>query len=356
MDALLAEINKRKRGGAGAGGGGARKRYVRRGEAEEEKRRAEEEAAAAVAADASAPPAKRARTARAREADEEGGDGEEAAALPEEAETKRALRAMGRPVTLFGEGAAERYARWKELQLMYHDRAHGSAGKGNAYRAILEQEVADEIRRAAEKEAAAEEAGADTGQAPAAGAPSSDAPGSGPAAPAADKYLAPRARDQCESDEEFCLYWLKRMLALWDLDLQARPDAEKRSYGGQNASATQKQTRQSMKPMFRKLKQRTMAADFLGHLTDIVRLCSESRDYMAANEAYVRIAIGESQWPIGAVQVGIHSRASHDKLRTGGDAHALADEQTRKYVQGIRRLVTYAQSKWPNADPSRNMG
>jgi len=36
-------------------------------------------------------------------------------------------------------------------------------------------------------------------------------------------------------------------------------------------------------------------------------------------------------------------------------AHILNDETQRKYIQAVKRLMSYAQLKYPN-DPSKNIG
>jgi pre-mRNA-splicing factor 18 len=37
-------------------------------------------------------------------------------------------------------------------------------------------------------------------------------------------------------------------------------------------------------------------------------------------------------------------------------AHALNDEKQRKWIQSIKRLMTFAQTKYPNPDVSKNVG
>jgi pre-mRNA-splicing factor 18 len=41
-----------------------------------------------------------------------------------------------------------------------------------------------------------------------------------------------------------------------------------------------------------------MEPDVLARITEIVQYCLE-RDYMKANDAYLRLSIGNSPWPIG---------------------------------------------------------
>ena len=67
---------------------------------------------------------------------------------------------------------------------------------------------------------------------------------------------------------------------------------------------------------------------------------------------------GNEAWPIGVTSIGIHERSSREKIshvmNTGGAAHIMNDEATRKYLQAMKRLLTTMQ--WLNpTDPSRCM-
>lgn len=55
--------------------------------------------------------------------------------------------------------------------------------------------------------------------------------------------------------------------------------------------------------------------------------------------------------------VGIHERSSQDKLQAGDhQAHILSDEITRKYLQSIKRCLSFAQVRWPPDDQLQIMG
>jgi pre-mRNA-splicing factor 18 len=61
------------------------------------------------------------------------------------------------------------------------------------------------------------------------------------------------------------------------------------------------------------------------------------RNYLAANDVYLRLAIGNAPWPIGVTSVGIHERSAREKIshvmNQSGQAHIMNDEATRKYFQ-----------------------
>lgn len=65
--------------------------------------------------------------------------------------------------------------------------------------------------------------------------------------------------------------------------------------------------------------------------------CIRERNYLAANDVYLRLAIGNAPWPIGVTSVGIHERSAREKIshvmNASGQAHIMNDEATRKYFQ-----------------------
>jgi len=78
------------------------------------------------------------------------------------------------------------------------------------------------------------------------------------------------------------------------------------------------------------------------------------RDYLAAVDNYIKLAIGNSPWPIGVTMVGIHERSAREKIYTNSVAHIMNDETTRKYLQSVKRLITFCQRKYPT-EPSMSV-
>lgn len=71
----------------------------------------------------------------------------------------------------------------------------------------------------------------------------------------------------------------------------------------------------------------------------------------------VRVLMRTSAWPIGVTMVGIHERSAREKLHTSDQqAHILSDEITRKYLQSIKRCLSFAQVRWPPDDQLQIMG
>ncbi|XP_075713509.1 pre-mRNA-splicing factor 18 isoform X2 [Rhinoderma darwinii] len=144
---------------------------------------------------------------------------------------------------------------------------------------------------------------------------------------------------------------LKFLLGVWAKDLNAREDYVKRSVHGKLASATQKQTESYLKPLFRKLRKKNLPADIKESITDIIKYMLE-REYVKANDAYLQMAIGNAPWPIGVTMVGIHARTGREKIFSKHVAHVLNDETQRKYIQGLKRLMTVCQKHF-TTDPSK---
>ncbi|XP_063304276.1 pre-mRNA-splicing factor 18 isoform X2 [Pelobates fuscus] len=144
---------------------------------------------------------------------------------------------------------------------------------------------------------------------------------------------------------------LKFLLGVWAKDLNAREDYVKRSVHGKLASATQKQTESYLKPLFRKLRKKNLPADIKESMTDIIKFVLQ-REYVKANDAYLQMAIGNAPWPIGVTMVGIHARTGREKIFSKHVAHVLNDETQRKYIQGLKRLMTICQKHFPT-DPSK---
>ncbi|XP_062990346.1 pre-mRNA-splicing factor 18 isoform X2 [Elgaria multicarinata webbii] len=152
-------------------------------------------------------------------------------------------------------------------------------------------------------------------------------------------------------DMDIITKFLKFLLGVWAKELNAREDYVKRGVQGKLNSATQKQTESYLRPLFRKLRKRTLPADIKESITDIIKFMLQ-REYVKANDAYLQMAIGNAPWPIGVTMVGIHARTGREKIFSKHVAHVLNDETQRKYIQGLKRLMTICQKHFPT-DPSK---
>ncbi|RWS31938.1 U5 snRNP-associated RNA splicing factor-like protein [Leptotrombidium deliense] len=162
-----------------------------------------------------------------------------------------------------------------------------------------------------------------------------------------------KKKDDSAPDCSIIYTFLKYLLELWGKKLNSRSETQKTSTQGKISSATYTQTQTYLKPLFKQLTSNKVAEDILKHLIIIVRHLLE-RDYVKANDAYLQMAIGNAPWPIGVTMVGIHARTGREKIFSQNIAHVLNDENQRKYIQGLKRLITQCQMIFPT-DPSRSV-
>uniref|UniRef100_A0A8C5DEH2 Pre-mRNA-splicing factor 18 n=1 Tax=Gouania willdenowi TaxID=441366 RepID=A0A8C5DEH2_GOUWI len=154
-----------------------------------------------------------------------------------------------------------------------------------------------------------------------------------------------------DGDQDVIDKFLRFLLGVWAKDLNSREEHVKRSVHGKLASATHSQTESYLKPLFRKLRKKSLPADIKESITDIIKFMLE-REYVKANDAYLQMAIGNAPWPIGVTMVGIHARTGREKIFSKHVAHVLNDETQRKYIQGLKRLMTICQKHF-TTDPSK---
>merc|ERR1719205_320640 len=96
-----------------------------------------------------------------------------------------------------------------------------------------------------------------------------------------------------------------------------------------------------------------MSDDIRDSLSSMVKYIMH-KDYILANEKYMEMAIGNAPWPIGVTNAGIHARPARENIHSKHVAHVLNDETQRKFIQGLKRLLTKAQQYYPT-DPSRSV-
>ncbi|KAH7354187.1 hypothetical protein B0T11DRAFT_332050 [Plectosphaerella cucumerina] len=154
--------------------------------------------------------------------------------------------------------------------------------------------------------------------------------------------------------------WLFRQLASYFTlvltEYQRAMEAEKTdTTTSKTAYAAMVQSRENMRPLFRKFEKGDLPDDLLEPIVEIVKAAQERR-YVDANDGYLRLSIGKAAWPIGVTMVGIHERSAREKLHNGEKGHVMGDEVTRKYLQSIKRCLTFAQVRWPPEDIRQLMG
>ncbi|KAM0789836.1 hypothetical protein ACM66B_006683 [Microbotryomycetes sp. NB124-2] len=298
-------------------------------------------------------------------------------------EAIKRLRHKGQPIRLFGETDRDRRLRLRALELI-EERTEGQRNEfQRAMDAVGAGMTLEEVARQTTGGAAAAAAAAAATVSTTAAATTTKNKITGKAADAAatsstttadsDNQLATKDGAQPNPKDQDVLvdlslvksnphkvypqiyHAIKRVLREWEQSLADRPEAVRRSTQGKIAAATQQTSAEYLKPLFKSLRKRELEPDVLRNIAEITHYM-QKREYLRANDAYLRLSIGNAPWPIGVTMVGIHERAGRERVSTSNIAHALNDETSRKYIQSLKRLLTFAQSVRPPEDLSQLMG
>eukprot|EP00747_Dinoflagellata_sp_TGD_P179891 gnl/TRDRNA2_/TRDRNA2_31455_c0_seq1.p1 gnl/TRDRNA2_/TRDRNA2_31455_c0~~gnl/TRDRNA2_/TRDRNA2_31455_c0_seq1.p1 ORF type:complete len:419 (+),score=81.76 gnl/TRDRNA2_/TRDRNA2_31455_c0_seq1:114-1370(+) len=202
----------------------------------------------------------------------------------------------------------------------------------------------------------------------------------------------PESRAKFDSTEAFVTYALQFLLDEWQGYVHLSLTGNARTPGRQDPAAVRaaaaaaardsgaegvlrseaalKQTMMSVKSL-RKL----LVRQALGHevLVKIDKMCTDLlvREYAAANQAYMDLAIGNKAWHLAVpslieggcggctgVQRGQLAKQARtaQRLNSSGATSVMDDEEVRTHVVALRRLLTVAQAIRPNSDPSKSAG
>lgn len=281
-------------------------------------------------------------------------------------QVKKRLRDLGQPITLFGEGAAERLSRFSAI--MNDDRSHNeddfrfnsaTNNKGKQPRSQLKADEEDEEEFEEDDRAeSALEQNKLQGTSSNADVDSEDedektnANAVGPAT----GYIVDGKRIQFSkipnlSADKIVYKYFRSLLKEWEWDLNARDDGEKMTAKGKMETKTQKQCKDYIRPLFKLCKRKQVPSDISSKLLEMVQFC-EDGNFRVAHDRYISTAIGNAAWPIGLTMVGIHERSGREKISTSKVAHVMNNELQRKYLTSVKRLMTFAQKKRPDVPPS----
>ncbi|KAG0708085.1 Prp18 domain-containing protein [Suillus ampliporus] len=252
-------------------------------------------------------------------------------------EAIRRLRAKGQPIRLFGESDRDRRLRLRALELI-EERGHEKAGTNDFRKALEDVESVERELRAKNDKGKKKDDG--------------EVNNSAGSVAMVDLELIKTDPDKLYP---IIYYALKRTLKEWEEAMDERPENVKRTHQGKLAAATQVQSAEYLKPLFKTLRSRNLPPDMLLRISEIVYYM-QKRQYQRANDSYLRLSIGNAPWPIGVTMVGIHERSAREKISTDQVAHVLNDEVSRKYIQSLKRLLTFSQTKYPPEDVSQLMG
>ncbi|RKP38819.1 Prp18 domain-containing protein, partial [Dimargaris cristalligena] len=248
-------------------------------------------------------------------------------------ETVRRLRQRGHPIRLFGETDRRRAIRLRQIEIAEEH----SEGQQNDFMKKMEETETGLALEALQRQA---EGGRPTGL-------------------TSEYDTTLLNRDLLKSDPSLAYtlvyVYLKRLLFEWGDDLAQRPEEIRTSGPGKRETATQRLSSEHLEPLFKRLKRQRVESDIIDLIVEIAR-CLQAREYLQANEAYLQMSIGNAAWPIGVTMVGIHARSAREKISSNQVAHVLNTEEQRKWIQSLKRLMTFAQNKYPPTDGAKAVG
>ncbi|CAL50422.1 Splicing factor motif [Ostreococcus tauri] len=265
-------------------------------------------------------------------------------------ETIRRLRRLGQPATMFGETREDRILRLKVAtkNIVIEDEATTTATQANEK--VLDDERVEAFARR-KKEQSTKKAMTSAGGEAAMEMTEEEAKMAEEQAlmdafaQAAKKVKKQREAENAEPIDQVAMYF-KSLVAEWGAELEAKPEEWAYTHEGRQGISTFETLKQHLKPLFKRIKKRTIPVDVERALYLIMQSMKQ-RNYKKAADAYVGIAIGNAAWPIGVTMVGIHARSAREKIGASSQAHAMHDEETRKYLQSVKRLMTFAQRAYP---------
>lgn len=105
------------------------------------------------------------------------------------------------------------------------------------------------------------------------------------------------------------------------------------------------ETKRDLVKLMYKLRSNKLDLDVVISLATIVHYI-QTEQVIRANEAYLKLSIGNVAWPIGVRDVGIHARAADAKI-AGDDKQKLANimksDSTRRWLVAVKRLINFSE-------------
>jgi len=96
-----------------------------------------------------------------------------------------------------------------------------------------------------------------------------------------------------------------------------------------------------------------VSKEIMNNLFEVMVFCLD-RDYVKAHDKYIELAIGNAPWPMGVTMVGIHERSGRSRIFKSQVAHILNDDNTKKYLQSVKRIMSLVQRIYPT-NPSNSV-
>jgi len=255
-------------------------------------------------------------------------------------EVVRRLRERLQPIILFGETEIEACQRLRIIEVNTTERSN--AGRSNDYQEAMEHVEKDLDHQAAQGSSKSQNK-----------RPESDSYETSVTYEDLQEMTTKADKGDFEADCLIVLEFIRHMMTKWDEKLGKRDSDVKSSVMGKRETVIHAQTRTYLKPLAKMLKKQRLTDDVRDSLVKMI-MYALRRDYILSHEAYMEMAVGNAPWPIGVTNAGIHARPARENIFSKNVAHVLNDETQRKYIQGLKRLITKAQEYYPT-DPSRSV-
>jgi len=252
-------------------------------------------------------------------------------------EVVRRLRERLQPTILFGETELEACQRLRILEVNEPEK---SEGRGNDF-----QDAMDDVEKGLDIQAAQ---GSSKGQNK---HPESDLYETDVTYDELQEMIPKCDKGDMEAGCHIVYEFIRFMMTKWGTALESRDNDVKSSVTGKRETVIHAQTRTYLKPLLKMLKKQTLTDDVKDSLVKMI-MYTLQREYIKSHEAYMEMAVGNAPWPIGVTNAGIHARPARENIFSKNVAHVLNDETQRKYIQGLKRLITKAQEYFVT-DPSR---
>lgn len=105
------------------------------------------------------------------------------------------------------------------------------------------------------------------------------------------------------------------------------------------------ETKRDIVRLLYKLRSSKLSSDMLVSLGTI-SYHTQQRNFLKANEAYMKLSIGNVAWPLGVGGVHVHNQNAASMIsgieRSQG-ASILIDDKVRRWVTAVKRLVTFVE-------------
>lgn len=131
--------------------------------------------------------------------------------------------------------------------------------------------------------------------------------------------------------------FFKYMISVWEQNPESPPQ--------QYTLALLEQVKKDMIKLLYKLRAGKLSDSIIISLSTIVYYI-QHQDFVKANESYMKLSIGNTAWPIGIRDVGIHARSALSKI-TGEDkstvANIMQSESMKRWIIAVKRIISYTE-------------